>query len=69
MVVAVDDPGFNSIHLLFHALNSGWWDRVNMIEVVHNDSDYSRAGTHKIEVSNINVFMQYIQPSIQKTDK
>ena len=27
-----------------------------------------RAGTHKIEVSNINIFLHYTQPSMQKTD-
>ena len=28
----------------------------------------TRGGTHKIEVSNINIFFHYIQPSMQKTD-
>ena len=37
------------------------------VTTVYNLKSYSRGGTHKIEVSNINIFMHYIQPSMHKT--
>lgn len=47
MAVAVDDPGFNSVHLIFHVFNGWQWERVDMIDVVHDDSNYSLAVSGK----------------------